>query len=577
MSTAARPPMYEWKDLPWRQIEREVYKLQKRIYQASRRGDKKAVHRLQRLLMKSWSAKCLAVRKVAQDNQGKKTAGVDGVRSLTPPQRLELARNLSLGQRAQPTRRVWIPKPGKMEKRPLGIPTMRDRAAQALVKFALEPEWEAKFEPNSYGFRPGRSCHDAIEAVFNSIRYQDKYVLDADIAKCFDRIDHQALLNKLATLPALRRTIRTWLKAGFMDGGELFPSEEGTPQGGVVSPLLANIALHGLEETIVSAFPRRQVANVDRRMPTVIRYADDFVVLHRDLAVIEQVKQVASDWLAGMGLEMKPSETRVTHTLHQHEGQVGFDFLGFNVRQYTVGKTHSGKSTGRRHSPRLLGFKTIIKPSIEAVRRHSKALQGVVRSHKAAPQSALIAHINTVIRGWARYYSTVVSKSTFNKLDHVTYSQLRRWAIRPHPNKARGWSAKKYWRLETGTWDFATRDGVRLRKHAATPIQRHVKVRGDKSPHDGDWVYWASRLGRHPELPRAVATLLKVQKGRCAYCGLYFQQDGNLPEVYATSRPPTAGTSTWANAQLLHRHCHDDKAAAHQAVVRGTRDQEPSH
>jgi RNA-directed DNA polymerase len=235
MSTAATP-VYEWKNLPWRDIEREVFKLQTRIYQASRRGDTESVHKLQRLLMKSWSAKCLAVRRVTQDNQGKKTAGVDGVRSLTPSQRLDLAGTLGVDQKAQPTRRVWIPKPGKAEKRPLGIPNMQNRAAQALVKLALEPEWEAKFEPNSYGFRPGRSCHDAVGAIFDSIRIQPKYVLDADIAKCFDRIDHQALLNKLATFPTMRRVIKGWLKAGVVDCGELFPTEEGTPQGGVATP-----------------------------------------------------------------------------------------------------------------------------------------------------------------------------------------------------------------------------------------------------------------------------------------------------------------------------------------------------
>ena len=274
MSTAATP-VYEWKNLPWRKIEREVFKLQTRIYQASRRDDIEAVHKLQRLLMKSWSAKCLAVRRVTQDNQGKKTAGVDGVRSLTPQQRLDLAGTLEVEQKAEPTRRVWIPKPGKTEKRPLGIPTLSNRAAQALVKLALQPEWEARFEPNSYGFRPGRSCHDAVGAIFSSIRIQPKFVLDADIAKCFDRIDHRALLHKLATFPSLRRAIKGWLKAGVVDDGELFPTDEGTPQGGVVSPLLANIALHGLEEAITKAYPRHQEAKGVFQRPTVVRYADD--------------------------------------------------------------------------------------------------------------------------------------------------------------------------------------------------------------------------------------------------------------------------------------------------------------
>jgi len=235
MNTDPRP-MYAWQDIPWRTVERAVFKLQQRIYRASRRGDVKTVRTLQRLLMKSWYAKLLATRRVTQDNRGKNTAGVDGVKSLTPPQRLRLAHQLSLHLKATPVRRVWIPKPGTEEQRPLGIPVMYDRAAQGLAKLVLEPEWEAKFEPNSYGFRPGRSCHDAIGAIHASINQQDTCVLDADIATCFDRIDHQALLAKLNTFPALRRTIHTWLKAGVREGAQLFPTEAGAPQGGVLSP-----------------------------------------------------------------------------------------------------------------------------------------------------------------------------------------------------------------------------------------------------------------------------------------------------------------------------------------------------
>lgn len=246
-------PMYEWNTIPWAKVQRWVFKLQKRIYQASCRGDTKTVHQLQRLLMTSWYACLLAVRRVTQDNQGKKTAGVDGVKNLTQSQRLILAQKLHaapLNPKTRPVRRVWIPKPGSTEKRPLGIPVMEQRARQALAKLALEPEWEAKFEPNSYGFRPGRSAHDAIEAIFKCIRSQAKYILDADIAKCFDRIDHKALLAKLQTFPRLRRVIGAWLKAGILDGDKLFPSNEGVPQGGVVSPLLMNVALTGLETAV---------------------------------------------------------------------------------------------------------------------------------------------------------------------------------------------------------------------------------------------------------------------------------------------------------------------------------------
>ncbi len=213
MSTA-QTPMYDWNRLPWRTIERRVFKLQKRIYRAAQRGDTRTVHALQRLMTRSWTAKCLAVRRVTQDNRGKRTAGVDGRKNLSPTQRTQLASSLYLPQKAPPTRRVWIPKRGTDELRPLGIPTMRDRAAQALAKLALEPEWEAHFEPNSYGFRPGRSAHDAIEAIFNAVNKQAKYVLDADIAKCFERIDQQALLARLHTYPTLRRAIRAWLAPG---------------------------------------------------------------------------------------------------------------------------------------------------------------------------------------------------------------------------------------------------------------------------------------------------------------------------------------------------------------------------
>jgi RNA-directed DNA polymerase len=226
--------MVEWRQINWRQLEKRVFKLQKRIYRASLRGDVKAVRKLQKTMIKSWSAKCLAVRRVTQDNQGKKTAGVDGVKSLTPKQRFALVAKLKLGSKVKPTRRVWIPKPGKEEKRPLGIPTMYDRALQCLLKMALEPEWEAKFEPNSYGFRPGRSCHDAIEAIFISIGRKPKFVLDADIAKCFDKIDHEALLRKLNTFPTIRRQIKAWLKAGVMDKLQFQETSEGTPQGGVI-------------------------------------------------------------------------------------------------------------------------------------------------------------------------------------------------------------------------------------------------------------------------------------------------------------------------------------------------------
>ena len=336
----------EWKTIPWRKLERKVFKLQNRIFKASQRGDYAVVRWLQKLLMRSWSARCLAVRKVTQDNRGKKTAGVDGVKNLSPKQRLQLVNKLDYRGHAKPTRRIWIPKPGKTEKRPLGIPTMSDRARQALVKLGMEPEWEAQFEGNSYGFRPGRSTHDAIEAIFNNVSRKAKYVLDADISKCFDRINHEALLNKINTFPSLNRTIKSLLKSGVFDDGQWFPSKVGTPQGGVLSPVLANIALHGLE-TIITKH------SLQRKRPALVRYADDFVVVHEDLEVIEKCQQTIIDWLAEMGLTLHPEKTQITHTLHPHEGKVGFDFLGFNVRQYPVGKYKTGTSPHGGGSSRI--------------------------------------------------------------------------------------------------------------------------------------------------------------------------------------------------------------------------------
>ena len=290
--------------------------------------------KFQRFLMNSRSAKLLAVRKVTQDNRGKGTAGVDVVKALTPPQRLKLAHSVRIGHKASAVRRVWIPKPETDEQRPLGIPTIHDRARQTLVKLALEPEWEARFEATSYGFRPGQSCHDAIEAIFNAAAHLEKYVLDADIAKCFGRINHDALLDKLNTSPKLRRQIKAWLKVGVLDNGEL-PTERGTRQGGTISPLVANVALHGMEELLAQRFPTK----LHKRFyaPQVIRYADDLVVLHKDRAIIEQCQEVLAEWLQNMGLELKPSKTRIAHTRNTLVGEPGFSFLGFNIRQYAVG------------------------------------------------------------------------------------------------------------------------------------------------------------------------------------------------------------------------------------------------
>ncbi|AFZ19045.1 group II intron reverse transcriptase/maturase [Allocoleopsis franciscana] len=564
-------PMYEWNKIPWRKHERMAFKLQKRIYQASSRGDVRTVRRLQKLLMKSWSARCLAVRRVTQDNQGKKTAGVDGQRSLTPKQRQNLIGQLKLGTKVSPTRRVWIPKPGKEEKRPLGIPTMKDRALQALVKLALEPEWEAQFEPNSYGFRPGRSCQDAISAIQTVIKQKAKYVLDADIAQCFDRIDHEALLNKLNTSPTIRRQIRAWLKAGVMDNMQYFDTSEGTPQGGVISPLLANIALHGMEwrikEYVETCDLKRsdgkyQLPKRDKRdSVSIIRYADDFVILHNDITVVQGCREVISEWLKGMGLELKPSKTRIAHTLNEHgQEKPGFNFLGYYVRQFPVGKYTTGKDT----KGKPLGFKTIITPSKEKCKVHYDQIKRVINDHKGSSQKSLIDKLNPIIRGWTNYYSTVNSSKAFKKLDANIYIALKAWAKSRHRNKGEQWLADKYWKTIGGdNWVFATRQGekhLRLLKHRDTNIRDYVKVKGEASPYDGNLIYWSIRMGKNPEMPKRTASLLKQQKGKCAHCGLYLK-DGDVIERDHIIPKSLGGKDEYKNWQLLHRHCHDIKTA----------------
>ena len=563
MSTALNP-MYEWKTLPWRKLERRVFKLQKRIYQASQRGDVKTVRRLQRLLMKSWSAKCLAVRRVTQDNRGKRTAGVDGVKHVPQKQRLALVQRLRLTSFAQPTRRIWIPKRGKQTQRPLGIPTIEDRALQTVVKQALEPEWEAKFEASSYGFRPGRSAHDAIQAIFNAICRNPKYVLDADIAQCFNRINQSVLLAKLNTSPTIRRQIRAWLKAGVMEQGQWFPTNEGTPQGGCISPLLANIALHGLEAHLQQNFPPLKF-KVDGKLmsqnrPILVRYADDFVILHKDLSVIEQCQQSIADWLKEIGLELSPEKTRIAHTRNSINGRVGFDFLGFSIQQVPKGFHRSRKnSQGER-----LGYFNLITPSKDSRKQHMLQLRGIIRTHKATAQSDLIGMLNPVIKGWANYYARVVSKQIFSREDSKLFQKLFAWAKSRHPNQSHSTVVQKYWRtIGKRRWAFATIKGDKLLdlcQHAKTPVVRHIKVQATRSPYDGDWTYWGRRLGKHPMLPKGVIKLLKRQDGKCLFCGLYFKMD-DLLEIDHITPLSEGGKDRDENIQLLHRHCHDCKTA----------------
>ena len=544
---------YEWSALPWKKIEVKVFKLQRRIYRASRRRQVKLVHKLQRLLVKSWYGRLLAVRRVTQDNRGKRTAGIDGVKSLTPSQRLQLALSMSQFSRPLPLRRIWIPKPGKKEKRPLSIPVMRDRATQALIKLALEPQWEAKLDPNMYGFRPGRSSQDAIEALFRIILKQPKYVLNVDIRGCFDNISHAAILKKCRAPNWMKKLIKGWLECGVLDNG-FQRTKRGSPQGGVVSPLLALIALQGIEPHI-------------KRLGTktypiyVVAYADDMVILARREKDIYRAQTALEKWLHKIGLELNPQKTTRCHTLHgEHPG---FEFLGFQVQQHPVGKYRAKR-----------GHKTLITPSKKGVERHLAHLKQVIQVHRGASQAALIETLNPIIQGWCQYYRSVASSKTFSKLSFLVFEQLLSWAKYRHSNLSGHQTVSRYWLVNVGGgWVFTAKDGPRLKCHRYTHFRRYIKVKGNRSPYDGDWLYWGSRLRSYPGIGPLKSSLLRIQAGKCKHCELNFQLD-SLIEVHHLDG--NHDNNRRQNLALLHRHCHDQVHAARNLSATGTHDTEPS-
>jgi RNA-directed DNA polymerase len=573
----------KWSTISWGPIRERVLKLQRIIYNASLSGNIRKVRRFQNLLINSSDAKLLAIRRVTQDNTGKCTAGVDRIKNLNPIQRLRLINKLSVFTRSLPLRRVWIPKPGKTELRPLGIPTIFDRCLQALFKLILEPEWEAKFEFNSYGFRPGRSCRDALAAIQGYVQKRAKYVIDADISKCFDLINHEVLLDKIGMKGRFRKQLRNWLKCGVLDGNTFSDTESGTPQGGVISPLLANIALHGMENHLkefVKRFPMTYASGalikIGRRAETlgVVRYADDFVILHHDKKVLLACYSEVKNWLSTVGLSISLSKTRLTHTLELQatdvldegfDGKTGFNFLGYTIKQFKTKYQSSKGTTGE-----FLGFKTLIYPSKKSINNYQVKLHDLILvKGKGMNQAGLISKLNPVIRGWANYFGAFDSNTMgfLTKMDYFTYLKLRKWAKRIKGTTGKGLSY--FITVGNDRWTFAILKGPSLLKHFkfATAGARIVKVRSSESPYSGNESYWTKRLLVKPAMNTRVKILFSKQKGFCTWCKRRFRWD-DLLEVDHIIALRNGGSSDFVNLQLLHRHCHDSKTALDMAVAR---------
>lgn len=554
-----------WSNLNWPLIEARTRRLQHRIYYASLNNKYDLMHRLQKVLCRSLDAKTLAVRRVTTLNKGKNTPGTDGITVTSKKQKMELALSLKLDGKAEPILRVYIPKPGRSEKRPLGIPIILDRAKQVLALMALEPQWEAKFEPNSYGFRPGRCCQDAVEAIFLSLRHGPRFVLDADIAQCFDKIDHKALITKLQTYPQMSIQISSWLKADIMtkrwNGPNLYESNtSGTPQGGIISPLLANIALHGIETAIDNHFSK------PRAKASLIRYADDFVIIHSSKEVVEQAKIFLDTWLADIGLELKPEKTSLVSS------KTGFDFLGFNF-------IHVGRNSG---------LKTKITPSLKSRKNFLTSVREIIQSSKSIDTRILIKRLAPKIVGWGNYFSVSEIQEVYASLDNQIHQKLRAWALRRHSTWSKERTLRKY--FPSGIWpyqgkkykakwvfaaenpdgppdalspypvgndkgDTARAPSIFLIRLAWIPSKKHVKVKGSKSPYDGDSVYWSQRLSKHSLLGRETTFLLKRQSGFCARCRAAFMT-GDVMEVDHIIPRSLGGKDIYANKQLLHRQCH---------------------
>ena len=537
----------DWNAVNWQQANQSVRNLRQRIFRATQAGDLKKVRSLQKLMLRSYANTLLSVRRVTQINAGKDTPGVDRVTVKTPKARATLVNTLRRDQlwRVHPTRRVYIPKAnGKL--RPVGIPTILDRCRQARVKNALEPYWEAQFESTSYGFRPGRGAHDAIARIALAVNGRSKlsWVLDADIKGAFDHIAHDALLNAIGAFPG-RALIKQWLKAGYIEQEHFYQTDSGTPQGGVISPLLANIALHGMEQALGITYNAKGVRQGQR---VVVRYADDFVVLCASREDAQAAHDTLQEWLKIRGLTFSTEKTRVVSMWE------GFDFLGFTLQWVRTATRQRGSKLHIRPS----------RPSLDKLRRRLRQEWFALRGSAI---DVLLLRLNPIVRGWANYFRTSSATKAFSKLDSWTFVRAMRHVKHSHSNKSWRWLSARYWgRLNPkrqDKWVFGrTQSGRYLLKFSWFAIQTHVLVKGTASPDDPTLrVYWQHRQATHaPTLPLHQQKLAKRQRYRCSVCAESLFNDESL-EVHHVQPRAAGGSHRAENLTLVHFYCHQQLTA----------------
>lgn len=463
----------QWKGIDWKQAEENVNRLQIRIVKATLEQKWRLVKRLQYLVTHSFYAKALAVRRVST-NKGKKTPGIDGVVWSTDREKIEAVMRLNpQTYHASALKRVYIEKFGKKEKRPLGIPTMKDRSMQALQLLALEPVAETTADRISFGFRKYRSPEDAREYAFSVLSRKDsaQWILEGDIKSCFDKISHQWIADNI---PTDKRILKEFLKCGYVEKGRLYPTEEGSPQGGVISPTYANMVLDGLEPMILGVYWANKKGTVsvknNRNKVHVVRFADDFIVTAANKKALEEIREMISDFLVPRGLKLSEEKTLITHI------DDGFDFLGWNFRKYKG--------------------KLIIKPSRKSVEKVTKAISCIIKDNHTAPQEMLIRKLNEVTKGWADYHHSACAKSTYGKLDHRIWEMLWKWAKRRHPNKGKHWIKERYWKTHKGRkWSFMTEKNI-LFLMSDMPIVRKGQIAMNKNPFL-EKAYYEERSRRH--------------------------------------------------------------------------------